>query len=98
MTVLDISETFDPIHLASVNLLAQKVRIGTSRSVFAPDGRTLALVGDGTVTLWDTSQLSALRADPAKQACAITGRGLTIQEWTRHVPDLEFRPTCPGPR
>jgi WD40 repeat protein len=62
--------------------------------VFSPDRHTLAAGGSRFVTLWDYSVPKELSADPAGQACAITGRGLTAEEWARYVPELPHRPTC----
>jgi WD40 repeat protein len=68
---------------------------------FSPDGHTLAVASDkeyagGGVALWDYSQLKAVRADPVAYACAVTGRGLNAEEWTRYVPELPYRRTCGG--
>jgi hypothetical protein len=65
----------------------------------SPDGRTVAAGGtfgapSRTVTLWDTAVPKDLAADPARHACAISGRGLTADEWTRYIPELPYRPTC----
>jgi hypothetical protein len=65
----------------------------------SPDGRTLAtggLVGSRaeTVTFWDTTVPKELAADPARHACAVSGRGLTAEEWGRYVPELPHRSTC----
>jgi hypothetical protein len=65
--------------------------------MFGRDGRTLAVGGTdprAAVTLWSYTQLNSLRADPARHACAITGRGLTAAEWARHVPEFPYRRTC----
>ena len=68
-------------------------------AALSPDGRTLAISGesdrgDGLTSLWDYTKLNDLRADPAKQACAITGRGLTAEEWASYIPDFPYQPTC----
>jgi WD40 repeat protein len=93
----DVADRANPVRLATLRLPAPYHR----SSVFSPDGRTLAFGGGktregGTVTLWDYSELTKLRADPAKQACAITGRGLTADEWDRYIPELRHQPTCRG--
>lgn len=46
------------------------------------------------VRLFSVTKLNTLRADPAKHACTVTGRGLTRAEWARYVPDLGYRKTC----
>jgi hypothetical protein len=46
------------------------------------------------VTVWDYSGLNDLRSDPARQACVITGRGLTADEWAYYVPELPYQSTC----
>ena len=66
--------------------------------VFSPDGRTLALGGASiagtSVTVWDYTRLTELRADPAGYACAIVGRGLSADEWADSIPEYAYRPTC----
>jgi WD40 repeat protein len=61
---------------------------------FSPDGHTLAAGGGESITLWDYSVPKELSADPGRQACAITGRGLTTEEWDRYIPELSHQPTC----
>ena len=36
-----------------------------------------------------------LRADPARYACVVTGRGLSADEWARYVPEFRYQRTCP---
>ncbi|MEU4688312.1 TIR domain-containing protein [Actinoplanes sp. NPDC023714] len=65
----------------------------------SPDGRTLAAGGTyglptKNVTLWDITVPPDLAADPAGNACAVSGRGLTAEEWARYVPELPYRATC----
>lgn len=85
------------------------VRIGTLRTpggdearnvAFRRDGGTVAVTGQpcrkpAVVTLWDFGTLNGLRINPAKFACAITGRGLSTAEWNRFIPEIKYRKTCP---
>jgi WD40 repeat protein len=67
---------------------------------FAPDGRTLTVSGtaaggvSGTAALWDLTDLTELRANPTRHACAMAGRGLSEDEWTRWMSELPYQPTC----
>jgi WD40 repeat protein len=91
----DVADRLKPIRLATVN------RTGLQTSVvrLSPDGHTLATGADfgrdtPNISFWDYRELTALRADPAKQACAVAGRGLTPDEWARYVPELPYQATC----
>jgi hypothetical protein len=48
----------------------------------------------GEVRLWDVSVLQRLRDDAVEEACRRAGRGLTRAEWTRYLPDEEYRDAC----
>jgi class 3 adenylate cyclase/WD40 repeat protein len=65
---------------------------GEARSLeFLRDGRLVTGGADGTLISW--------RLDPAsmvERACALAGRNLTRQEWTRYLPDRPYRATCPA--
>ncbi|MGH3913011.1 MAG: AAA family ATPase, partial [Pseudonocardiaceae bacterium] len=64
---------------------------------FTRDGRTLATGSDGSTTsLWDLTSLDYLRDHVTERACAITGGGLTPEEWERYIPDLLYQDTCPA--
>ena len=93
----DATNPAGPIQLATMRTTSGA---GAGAVAFRPDGRTLAVVEErlpepATVTLWNYRDLNTLRADPARYACAVTGRGLTAEEWARFVPELRYRPTCP---
>ena len=63
---------------------------------FAPNGRTLATGDrDGNVILWDLAKLNDLRDRPLQHACALAGRGLSRDEWSRYVAGLPYQTTCP---
>jgi hypothetical protein len=91
--IWDIGDRGSPVHLATV-------RGGTDPPAFGPDGHTLATVrhaaigAASTVTLFDYGPLTALRTDPAARTCAVTGRGLTPEEWNRYIPELPYQPGC----
>ncbi|MEV4277895.1 TIR domain-containing protein [Actinoplanes xinjiangensis] len=91
----DVSQPAKPVQIARVKLDQYHSPVDM---VFSADGNTLA-VGtdygwDGRITLWDLSELTALRTDPAALGCTITGRGLTPEEWAREIPELAYRLTC----
>jgi WD40 repeat protein len=74
--------------------------IGHSAAVngvqFTPDTSRLATAGrDGLLVLWDLSELNDVRNRPVESACAVTGRGLSREEWAGYVPGLPYRETCP---
>jgi hypothetical protein len=58
---------------------------------FSPDGRTLATVGSALVRLWDVE----IPGDLPEALCAIAARSLTPAEWAQHIPEVDFRTTCP---
>jgi WD40 repeat protein len=95
----DISRPTKPLRLARVRLDQYHTPIDVA---FSADGTTL-LVGtdyarDGHIALWDLSELSRLRADPAATGCTIAGRGLDREEWAREIPELAYQDTCPVAR
>lgn len=97
----DIADRTSPVRVAVFKHTPRTEAVINRFTVFSPDGRTLAFGTDNdwrdaTVALWDYTKLNQLRADPVKQACAITGRGLNAGEWARYVPELEYQRTCPG--
>jgi hypothetical protein len=96
VTLWGVTNRNRPVGLAAL----RQNGLQTESVVFSPDGRTLAAGGDyyppGKVTLWDYTPLNELRANPAKYACDITGRGLTSEEWDQYIPELPYQQTCPG--
>ena len=65
---------------------------GTNDAIFlaAPDDRNqLVLATQTTLTRIDLHQQDWERA-----ACAIAGRHLTTNEWSRFLPDQPYAPTC----
>jgi len=99
VSLWDTASPAAPVRLATMRTPGQAVGLA-----FRPDGHTLAVTGESssgtttstTVSLWSYAKLDSLRADPARYACAITGRGLNAIEWSRLIPEIKYRPTCPG--
>jgi WD40 repeat protein len=88
--VFDVTDRRTPIRY--VTMAGPEVE---SRDLeFSPDGRHLATAGSWSVELWDYTVPAELAADPGKHACAITGRGLSKQEWAEYIPELDYQPTC----
>jgi WD40 repeat protein len=92
----DITSPAEPVRMVR---LRTNLGHAVKSVVFRPDGRTIAVtgvIGYGvpSVTMWSYGQLNSLRADPAKYACAITGRGLDADEWAGFIPELKYRRTC----
>ncbi|MDT5031268.1 MAG: hypothetical protein QOC94_1439 [Actinoplanes sp.] len=83
--VWDIADRSAPIRLAKF-----ANRGWTTPVSFGPSGHALVTAG----TVWDYQELDGIRSDPAKYACAITGRGLTPDEWSSFVPELPYQHTC----
>ncbi|GAA3344950.1 hypothetical protein GCM10020358_50180 [Amorphoplanes nipponensis] len=91
----DIAEPGTPVRFATI----KKPGLQTYSVALSPDGRTVAAGGtfnapSKTVTLWDTTVPEELSADPVRHACAVSGRGLNAEEWSRYVPELPYRSTC----
>jgi WD40 repeat protein len=101
----DIADRTRPVEVSSLTHRRAEPWASQYRSdslAFAPDGQLVIggsyLSGEGepAVTVWDYTELTALRADLVKHACDISGRGLTEEEWDRYVPELGYQPSCPG--
>jgi len=89
VTLWDVSDPGNPLHIATL-----PVRDADAQDLsFSPDGLALA-TGTGATTLWDLSALHRLRADPTLQACAMTGGGLSTEEWPRYITEIPYRKTC----
>ena len=59
---------------------------------FTPDGdHLLALYTNGRAMRWTVDPASW-----ARQACAITGGGLTREQWDAVVPEEDYRQVCPS--
>jgi WD40 repeat protein len=91
ITLWDVAEPSPPVRLHTI------ARTNSPAMSFAltADGRRL-IVGrdDGELEAWDIGRIRDIVNDPARAACALTGRGLTTQEWSGYVPERPFRPTC----
>ena len=95
MMLWDVADPAGPIPFATI----KTPDLQSFYAAFSPDGRTLAAGGtygadSKSVTLWDATVPKALAADPARYACAISGRGLSTAEWAQYVPELPHQPTC----
>ncbi|MEU8235557.1 TIR domain-containing protein [Actinoplanes sp. NPDC048967] len=95
MMLWDLADPATPVRYATM----KSPGLQSFYTALSPDGRTLAAGGtyggpSTAVTLWDTTVPKDLAADPARQACAISGRGLNAEEWARYIPELPFESTC----
>jgi WD40 repeat protein len=94
----DIANLTGPVRLVVVGA---GLNGGVKSVAFRSDGRTLAVTAQRanndktSVSLWNYTKLNTIRTDPAKQACAIVGRGLNADEWDRYVPEFTYERSCP---
>ncbi|MFG1604947.1 TIR domain-containing protein [Actinoplanes sp. NPDC049265] len=97
VTLWDVAVLNRPVRLSRV---ASAHLWGPGAIAFNPGGTTLALGRDanslGYLGLWDLTELSRLRTDPATFGCTLAGRGLTSAEWARLIPEIQYQPTCTG--
>jgi WD40 repeat protein len=94
--VWDIANPTVPTRLASIRNLLYGLPYDMS---FQPGGHALVVTDQGDagttdITLWDLTELDNLRAEPAKYACTVAGRGLDAAEWARYIPEIPYRRTC----
>jgi WD40 repeat protein len=93
----DVADRTRPVLLTTLDGKGSRTRA----VAFHPDGHTLAADRDHGrdrigLALWDYTELTDIRTNPAKHACAISGRGLTADEWIRYIPELAPQDTCAG--
>jgi len=88
----DVTDRTHPFRLSTLTGHADAM----DAVAFSSDGQTLGTgsSSDGTAILWDTSQRMRIALDTVNYACAITGGGLTTDEWRRYAPALPYRQTC----
>ncbi|BBH63849.1 hypothetical protein ACTI_05340 [Actinoplanes sp. OR16] len=95
MILWDITDTSTPVRFGMI----KSPDMQSFSTDLSSDGRMLAAGGTYSlptknVTLWDIGVPKDLAADPVGNACAVSGRGLTADEWARYVPELKYRATC----
>ncbi|MFG1607995.1 TIR domain-containing protein [Actinoplanes sp. NPDC049265] len=91
-----VGELSGPVRAMSM----RRAALGSRTLLPHPDGRTLTAAGGESgsrrAVLWDYSSLIALRDEPAAVACGAAGGGFTEDEWAAYIPEVAYRPTCPG--
>jgi WD40 repeat protein len=95
MMLWDVAEPTTPLRFATI----KSADLQVFNMAISPDGRLLAAGGNyggvnENVSLWDTTVPRDLAADPIRYACAVSGRGLNADEWSRYIPELPHQPTC----
>ncbi|MEH1017632.1 TIR domain-containing protein [Micromonospora sp. CPCC 206060] len=92
MRLWDVGDPGSPVHLHTI---AGGTGDPLTSLAFSHDSRRIIVGrGDGGLEVWDIGRLHDLVTDPVAAACAVTGRGLTRDEWGAHVPDRPYRRTC----
>jgi WD40 repeat protein len=67
---------------------------GEARFAAVSSTDAIAVAHGATASVWDTSQLAALRANAVEESCALAGGGLDPSEWAVRVPGQPYRSTC----
>ncbi|RPK85496.1 WD domain, G-beta repeat [Streptomyces sp. ADI97-07] len=62
-----------------------------------PQGRTMITTSAGYAHVVDIGDYPEIAADSIRIACRATDGGLSREEWEEHVPEVEFRDSCPYP-
>ena len=90
----DVTDPSGPVRVATMT----GTDVQSTSLLFHPDSRTLTTSGtklrSTRAVVWDYSALNDLRADPAARACAVTGGGLTREEWAAYIPEVPYQATC----
>lgn len=86
----------DPAHPYELGASLSLSDPGVTAVAISPNGRMIATAsGTGGVRLWDVSRLQHLHDHLEEEACARAQRGLTEDEWIRHVGShFPHRQTC----
>lgn len=93
VTLWNVEDPRHPYEIAPSQGMAEP---GVTALAISHDGRRIATdSGNGKVVLWDMSRLAYLRDHLVDEACARARRGLSEEEWARHVGSaFSHRPTC----
>jgi hypothetical protein len=91
ITVWDVAEPTEPIRLQTV---PAPQAAATSFALTADDRQLIVGRANGEVEIWDIGRIRDIVNDPVRAACALTGRGLTRDEWETYAPERPFRATC----
>jgi hypothetical protein len=85
VTVWDVSDPARPRELGAT-LSANGAAVNSM--AFSPDGAALAVGADGT-KVWDLDT-----GDAISRICTLIGVGLTRQQWSQYMPELQYDPPC----
>jgi WD40 repeat protein len=91
--LVDVHDPRNPVQVGSA--LGGHTGAVTSLT-FSPDGHRLAIGTDKRVLMWGLAGLNELRNYPIERACALTGRGLSNEEWSAYISGLPYEHTCPN--